>query len=381
MDEIKLELFPSSDEEKEKEKESLARVNDIQHDGDASLSVQSLSPEQQAMVKDFVQKIDISDSNMVITYGGAAQTKIAQFSDSVLNTVRTKDLGEAGKLLSNLVVEIKNIDDGEVEKRGLAKLFSGPKKSFDRLVANFSKAETNVDKIVGSLEGQRHQLLKDIEIFDMMYENNYNYFKELSLYIIAGNEKIKELNEVTLPELQAKAQESGSEIDAQKYNDAVNATNRFEKKVHDLKLTRTISLQMAPQIRLIQNNAAQLVDKIQSSLVNSIPLWKNQMVIALGLANAKSALESQKRVSDMTNELLRKNSEMLKQGSLEVARESERGIVSIDTIKKTNQDLLDTIYGIIDIQEKGKAEREAATVELEKIEGELKDALLATKGR
>jgi len=381
MDEIKLELFPSSDEEKEKEKESLARVTDIQQNGDASLSVSSLSPEQQAMVKDFVQKIDITDSNMVITYGGAPQAKLAQFSDSVLNTVRTKDLGEAGKLLSQLVVEIKNIDDGEEEKRGLARLFSGPKKSFDRLVANFSKAETNVDKIVGSLESQRHQLLKDIEIFDMMYENNYNYFKELSLYIIAGNEKLKELNEVTLPALQEKARESGSEIDAQKYNDAVNATNRFDKKVHDLKLTRTISLQMAPQIRLIQNNAAQLVDKIQSSLVNSIPLWKNQMVIALGLANAKSALESQKRVSDMTNELLRKNSEMLKQGSLEVARESERGIVSIDTIKKTNQDLLDTIYGIIDIQEKGKAEREAATNELEKIEGELKEALLSTKGR
>ena len=379
MDEIKLELFPSGDDEKEQK--NLPSVSDIQGESDSSLDIQALSPEQQAMVRDFVQKIDISDSNMVITFGGAPQAKIAQFSDSVLNTVRTKDLGEAGKLLSDLVVEIKNIDDGEEEKRGLAKLFSGPKKSFDKLVANYSKAETNVDKIVSSLEAQQRQLLKDIEIFDMMYENNYNYFKELSLYIIAGNEKIKELNEIILPDMKAKAEESGAEIDAQKYNDMLNATNRFEKKVHDLQLTRTISLQMAPQIRLIQNNAAQLVDKVQSSIVNSIPLWKNQMVIALGLANAKTALEAQQRVSNLTNELLRKNSEMLKQGSLEVARESERGIVSIDTIKKTNQDLLDTIYGIIDIQEKGKVERQAATAELEKIEGELKEALLATKGR
>ena len=379
MDEMKLELFPSGDDVKEQE--SRSRVADIQNDGDASLDIGALSPEQQAMVKDFVQKIDITDSNMVITYGGAPQNKIAQFSDSILNTVRTKDLGEAGKLLSDLVVEIKNIDDGEEEKRGLARLFSTPKKSFDKLVANYSKAEVNVEKIVSSLEAQRHQLLKDIEIFDMMYENNYNYFKELSLYIIAGNEKLKELNEITLPAMQAKAQESGSEIDAQKYNDTVNATNRFDKKIHDLKLTRTISLQMAPQIRLIQNNAAQLVDKVQSSIVNSIPLWKNQMVISLGLANSKNALEAQKRVTNVTNDLLRKNSEMLKQGSLEIARESERGIVSIDTIKKTNQDLLDTIYGIIDIQEKGKAERDAATAELEKIEVELKEALLATRGR
>ena len=381
MDEIKLELFPSSDNAYKEAEVVKCEIEAAQDDVDTSLAVSSLPPEQQAMVRDFVQKIDITDSNMVITYGSAPQNKIAQFSDSVLNTVRTKDLGGAGKMLSDLVVEIQNVDDGESEKRGIAKLFSGPKKSFDRMVANYSRAETNIDKIVGSLEGHQRQLLKDIEIFDAMYENNYNYFKELSLYIIAGNEKIKEINEITLPAMKAKAEESGAEIDAQKYNDTLNAANRFEKKIHDLTLTRTISLQMAPQIRLIQNNAAQLVDKIQSSLVNSIPLWKNQMVIALGLANSKTALEAQKRVTDVTNDLLRKNSEMLKQGSLEVARESERSIVSIDTIKKTNQDLLDTIYGIIDIQEKGKAERITATAELEKIETELKEALLATKGR
>jgi len=379
MDEIKLELFPSGDNAKEQE--YLPSTTDIQDERDTSLDIQALSPEEQAMIRDVVGQIDITDSNMIITFGSPAQNKIAQFSDNVLSNVRTKDLGEAGKLLSNLVVEIKNIDDGEEEKRGLARLFSGPKKSFDRLVANYSRAETNVDNIVRSLEEQQRQLLKDIELFDMMYDNNRNHFKELSLYIIAGNEKLRELNEITIPAMQAKAQESGSEIDAQKYNDMLNATNRFEKKLHDLKLTRTISLQMAPQIRLIQNNAAQLVDKVQSSIVNSIPLWKNQMVIALGLANSKTALEAQQRVSNLTNELLKKNSEMLKQGSLEVARESEKGIVSIDTIKKTNQDLLDTIYGIIDIQEKGKTERDVATAELEKIEGELKEALLATKRR
>jgi len=379
MDEIKLELFPSS--ETVDKPEEIHDVKEMQREADTSLSVSSLSAEQQAMVKDFVSKIDITDSNLVITYGNTPQNKIAQFSDSVLNTVRTKDLGEAGKLLSELVVEIQNLDSGDEEKRGLARIFAAPKKSMDRMVANYSRAETNIDKIVSSLQNQRHQLLKDIEIFDMMYENNYNYFKELSLYIIAGNEKIKEVNEITLPAMRKKAEESGAEIDSQKYNDTLNAANRFEKKVHDLTLTRTISLQMAPQIRLIQNNAAQLVDKIQSSLVNSIPLWKNQMVIAMGLANAKTALEAQKRVTNVTNDLLRKNSEMLKQGSLEVARESETSIVSIDTIKKTNQDLLDTIYGIIDIQEKGRVERASATAELEKIENELKQALLATKGR
>ena len=382
MEEIKLELYPGDGSAAplvQADKNIAESV--YKTEAENPLTLAALPENQQAMVKDFMDKIDITDSNLVITYGSAPQNKIAQFSDSVLESVKTKDLGEAGKLLSALVVEIKGFDaDGE-EKKGLAKLFAGPKKSYDKMMADYSKTETNITRITTGLETQQRQLLKDIEVFDKMYENNHEYFKELSLYIIAGNEKVKEINSVTLPALKAKAEASGSELDAQEYNDMANAANRFEKKLHDLTLSRTISLQMAPQIRLIQNNDAQLVDKIQSSLVNSIPLWKNQMVIGLGLANSKAALETQKKVTEMTNELLRKNSEMLKQGSIEVAKEGEKGIVSIETIQKTNQDLLDTIYGIIEIQEKGKADRTSATLELERIENELKQALLQTKGR
>jgi len=382
MEEIKLELYPADTNTNVPVQVEKSMADSIyKEESENPLALASLPENQQAMVKDFMDKIDITDSNLVITYGSAPQNKIAQFSDNVLNSVKTKDLGEAGKLLSALVVEIKNFDTDGEEKKGLAKIFAGPKKSYDRMMTDYSKAETNISRITTGLETQQRQLLKDIEIFDQMYENNYNYFKELSLYIIAGNEKLKEINSVTLPALKAKAESSGSELDAQEYNDMANAANRFEKKLHDLTLSRTISLQMAPQIRLIQNNDAQLVDKIQSSIVNSIPLWKNQMVIGLGLANSKAALETQKKVTDMTNELLRKNSEMLKQGSIEVAKEGEKGIVSIETIQKTNQDLLDTIYGIIEIQEKGKADRQAAAIELERIENELKTALLQTKGR
>ena len=382
MEEIKLELFPGETNVNQAAPVDTSMVDTVyKAESENPLTLASLPDNQQAVVKEFMDKIDIKDSNLIITYGSAPQNKIAQFSDSVLESVKTKDLGEAGKLLSALVVEIKSFDTEGEEKKGLAKLFSGPKKSYDKMMADYSKVETNISRITTGLETQQRQLLKDIEIFDHMYENNYNYFKELSMYIIAGNEKMKEINSVTLPALKAKAEASGSELDAQEYNDMANAANRFEKKLHDLTLSRTISLQMAPQIRLIQNNDAQLVDKIQSSIVNSIPLWKNQMVIGMGLANSKAALETQKQVTDMTNELLRKNSEMLKQGSLEVAKEGEKGIVSIETIQKTNQDLLDTIYGIIEIQEKGKADRQAASLELERIENELKTALLQTKGR
>ena len=382
MEEIKLELFPGDINAVRPVQADKSMANSVhKEEAEKPLTLTALPADQQAIVKEFMDKIDITDSNLVITYGSTPQNKIAQFSDSVLANVRTKDLGEAGKLLSSLVTEIQGFDaDGE-EKKGLAKLFAGPKKSYDRMMADYSKTETNITRITTGLETQQRQLLKDIEVFDRMYENNYNYFKELSLYIIAGNEKVKEINSVTLPELKAKAEKSGNELDAQSYNDMANAANRFEKKLHDLTLSRTISLQMAPQIRLIQNNDAQLVDKIQSSIVNSIPLWKNQMVIGMGLANSKAALDTQKKVTEMTNELLRKNSEMLKQGSIEVAKEGEKGIVSIETIQKTNQDLLDTIYGIIEIQEKGRADRQAATIELERIESELKTALLETKGR
>jgi uncharacterized protein YaaN involved in tellurite resistance len=380
MDEIKLELFPGEGENTT-EKNEITPANADVSTSNQPMTIDALSEDERKLVKDFMEKIDISDSNLVVTYGSSAQNKIAQFSDNVLDSVKTKDMGEAGKLLSNLVVEIQNFEEDGEEKKGLFKLFSGAKKSYDKIIASYSKAETNIDKISSSLEGQRRVLLKDIEIFDAMYENNHQYFKELSLYIVAGNEKLREINEVMLPELKSKAEASKDEIDAQKYNDMVNAANRFEKKIHDLTLSRAISLQMAPQIRLLQNNDAQLADKIHSSLVNSIPLWKNQMVIALGLANSKNALEMQRKVTDMTNDLLRKNSEMLKQGSLDVARESERSIISIETVQQTNKDLLDTIYGIIEIQEKGKQDRAAATTALVKIEDELKTALLATRGK
>ncbi|MBE6011491.1 toxic anion resistance protein [Anaeropeptidivorans aminofermentans] len=377
MEEIKLELSPGP----ELVPNTLNSIEKEAKTESNALSFEGLTEEEKNAVKEFSTKIDITNSSQIITYGASAQNKIAQFSDSVLRNVKTKDLGEAGKLISNLVVEIQNFDATGEEKKGFFSFLSGAKKTMDRMVANFNKAETNIDKISDNLENHRRQLLKDIELYDLMFENNYVYFKELNLYIVAGKEKLREINEEVIPALRAKAEASGDEVDAQKLNDMINAANRFEKKIHDLMLSRTISLQMAPQIRLLQNNDAQLADKIQSSIVNSIPLWKNQMVIALGLANSKAALETQKKVTETTNELLRKNSEMLKQGSLEVAKESEEGIVSIDTIKKTNQDLIDTINGILEIQEKGRQDRIAAEAELYNIEQELKQALLATKAQ
>ena len=364
MDEIKLE-WPGA--------------NGAENETPSELSVQTLSPEERGMVDEFVSKIDITDSNAIIAYGSAPQNKIAAFSDSVIKNIRTKEAGAAGKLLSDLVVEIKNFDSTGEQKTGLKSIFSNASKSLDKMRANYSKVETNVDRISDSLETHRRQLLKDIATYDAMFENNYNYFRELNLYIIAGKEKVKETNEALLPQLRAKAEASGDQLDAQRLSDAQNALNRFEKKLHDLELSRMISLQMAPQIRLIQNNDAQLVDKIQSSIVNSIPLWKNQIVISMGLANAKAALETQRAVADMTNDLLKKNSEMLKQGSLDVARESERGMVSIETIQKTNQDLIETINGVLDIQREGSQQRHNAEIELSRIENELKQALIAAK--
>jgi uncharacterized protein YaaN involved in tellurite resistance len=344
-----------------------------------SLSISSLSEAEQQSVKDFVKQININDNNAVVTYGSSAQKKIADFSDTVLKNVRSKDLGEAGELLSGLVVEIQNFDSIGEEKKGIFALISNAKKTVDKMVASYSKVEVNVEKITESLENHRRQLLKDIAIYDSMFENNYNYFKELNMYIIAGKEKLREIEEVTIPQLRAKAETSNDEIDAQKLNDVLNAQNRFEKKIHDLLLSRTISLQMAPQIRLVQNNNSQLVDKIQSTIVNSIPLWKNQIVIALGLAHSKQALETQKQVTSMTNELLKKNSEMLKTGSIEIARESEKGIVEIETVQKTNKDLIETIKTVLEIQQKGSEARHAAEIELGKIEDELKQALIDTK--
>ena len=344
---------------------------------ESSLNYESLSDAEKAAIDDFNTKMDINDSTMLLQYGAKAQAKISQFSDSVLEDVKTKNTGEVGDLLAELVADIKSFDaDVSGERKGLAKLFHSAKHEVDRILAKYSKVESNIDVIEKKLEQQKIQMLKDIAIFDTMYEKNLEYFKEISLYIIAGEKKLKELRENELPKLVAKAKESGEQIDAQKVNDLENALNRFEKKLYDLKTTRVISIQMAPQIRLLQNNEAELVEKIQSSLINTIPLWKNQMVIALGISNAKKALETQKAVTDLTNDMLKKNSETLKQGSIELAEQSERAVVDIETLQKTNKDLIETLDKVIEIHENGRIKRQAAEAELVNIEKELKSKML-----
>lgn len=346
---------------------------------EGGMTLSSLTSQEQKQVLEFVSKIDVTDSNSIVTYGSGAQTKLARFSDDTLKNVKTKDSGEAGKLLSDLVVTIQNFDSPGENKGFLSNLFGKAKTEIDKLIARYNDVEINIDKISDLLQKHRHTMLKDIAMYDEMYKTNLEYFKELTMYIVAGKEKIKEVNEKTIPAQREKASESGDEIEAQKLNDLVNAVNRFEKKVYDLQLSRQISLQMGPQIRLIQNNDALLADKIQSSIVNSIPLWKNQMVISLGLENARAALATQTKVTDMTNELLKRNSDMLKTGTIDIAKESERGIVSIETVKKVNQDLIETINQVLEIQRKGKEERQAAEAELATIESELKQALVSIK--
>ena len=338
-----------------------------------SLNYDLLTAEEKKAIDEFVEKIDVFDSTQILQFGAASQAKISEFSDDVLEDVKTKNLGDAGKLLADLVSEIKSFD-GAVgsEPKGLGKLFTNTKKEFDKIVAKYSKIETNIDTIEKGLEKDKIQMLKDVAIFDSMYEKNLAYFKEISLYIIAGEKKLEELRNVVLPELQKKAEESGEQIDAQKVHDMENTINRFEKKIYDLKTTRVISIQMAPQIRLLQNNEAELVEKIQSSITNTIPLWKNQMVLALGISNAKHALKNQQAVSNLTNEMLKKNSETLKQGSIDIAKESERAIVDIETLKKTNADIIETLDAVIEIHKNGRIQRQAAEEELQNIEKELK---------
>lgn len=340
-----------------------------------SLDYNKLNDQEKTAIDEFVEKIDEKDTNMIISFGAPAQTKISKFSDEVLNNVKTKKLGAVGDLLADLAGEIKSFDGG-VDINMKPSLFNSIKKQIKRLMARYSKVETNINKIERELEGHKVQMMKDIAIFDQMYEKNIEYFKELSLYIIAGNKKLEQLKNEVLPALHQKAEETGEQNDAQAYNDMINIVNRFEKKLHDLKTTRIISIQMAPQIRLIQNNDAELVEKIQSSLTNTIPLWKNQMVLALGISNAKTALKQQQAVSQLTNDMLVKNSETLKQGTLDIAKESERAIVDIATLKKTNQDLIETLDGVIKIHEEGRAKRQEAEVELQNIEKELKDKIL-----
>ena len=344
-----------------------------------SLNYDELSKEEKEAIDEFNSKLDINDAAQILQYGVAAQEKISKFSDSILEDVKTKNTGEVGDLLADLVSQIKSFDkdvSGTSKKNFIAKLFSSAKKEFDFIVAKYSKIEKNIDTIEGGLEKDKVQMLKDITVFDTMYEKNLEYFKEISLYIIAGDRKLEELRNVELPKLKEAAEKSGDQIDVQKVNDMEALINRFEKKIYDLKTTRIISIQMAPQIRLLQNNEAELVEKIQSSITNTIPLWKNQMVLALGINNAKQALKSQQAVSKLTNEMLVKNSETLKQGSIDIARESERAIVDVETLQKTNQDLIETLDAVIAIHEEGRAKRKEAEATLEDIEKELKAKML-----
>ncbi len=343
-----------------------------------SLNYDELSKEEQKAVDEFNEKIDVMDSTQVLQYGISAQNKISEFSDSVLEDVKTKSTGDAGELLANLVAEIKSFDASVngAEPKGLKKLFHSVKKEVNYIIAKYNKIENNINTIEKGLEANKIQLLKDINLFDTMYDKNLDYFKEISLYIIAGERKIEELRNKVLPELKKKAEASRDQIDVQKVNDMETQINRFEKKLYDLKTTRIISIQMAPQIRLLQNNDAELVEKIQSSITNTIPLWKNQIVLALGISNSKKALKEQQAVSNLTNEMLKKNSETLKQGSIDIARESERAIIDIETLKKTNKDIIETLDTVIKIHEDGRVKRQEAEKELESIEKELKDKLL-----
>ena len=342
-----------------------------------SLNYDELTAEEKKAIDEFNAKIDVFDSTQILQYGAAAQNKISSFSDSVLEDVKTKSSGEVGDLLADLVAEIKGFDGTLVsEPKGIGKIFYSAKKQLTKIVAKYSKIESNIDGIEKGLDKSKIKLLKDVSIFDQMYQKNLEYFKEISLYIIAGEKKLEELKNVVLPELKKKAEETEEQLDVQKVQDMEAQINRFEKKLYDLKTTRLISIQMAPQIRLIQNNDAELVEKIQSSITNTIPLWKNQMVLALGITNAKTALKQQQAVSKLTNDMLLKNSETLKQGTLDIAKESERAIVDIETLKKTNQSLIETLDGVIKIHEDGRIKRKEAEVELQNIEKELKNKIL-----
>lgn len=335
----------------------------------------SLSDAERKMVNDFAEKIQIGNSNLVLQYGSGAQKKIADFSETALNNVRTKDMSEVGEMLTNVVVELKKFNVDEEEK-GLFSFFKRSGNKISTYKAKYSSAEANVNRICNVLEDHQVQLMKDIAMLDKMYELNKVYFKELSMYILAGKKKLAEVESTELPAAQEKARRTGLPEDAQAANDLSAMCNRFEKKLHDLELTRTISIQMAPQIRLIQNNDTLMTEKIQSTLVNTIPLWKSQMVLALGVAHSQQAADAQKAVTDMTNELLRKNAETLKMSSIETAKQSERGIVDIETLKTTNESLISTLDEVMRIQQEGRQKRQEAETELRRIENDLKNKLL-----
>ncbi|WP_322181833.1 toxic anion resistance protein [Neglectibacter caecimuris] len=340
------------------------------------LDESALTPEEQKAVNEFAEKIDLTNSTLVLQYGSAAQKKIASFSDTALDKVRTKDLGEIGDEISSLVVELKGFDIDEEEKKGLFGWFKNTGNKITAMKARYDSAETNVDKIAAALENHQVQLMKDVVMLDKLYEMNLNYHKELSMYIIAGKKKLQQERATRLVELQNKAKQSGLAEDAQAANDFAQLCDNFEKKLHDLELTRMVSVQMSPQIRLVQNNDKLMTEKIQSTLVNTIPLWKSQMVLALGVAHSAQAVRAQREVSDMTNQLLRKNAEKLKMSTIETAKESERGVVDMETLRITNQSLIQTLDEVVKIQDEGRAKRRAAEQEIGKLEGELKQKLL-----
>ena len=338
-----------------------------------------LTEEEKKAVEEFSHKIDIRDTNQVLQYGAAAQKSVASFSENALNNVRGKDMGEIGEDLSRLVVELKGFGEDE-EKKGLKGLFKKAGNKLETMKAQYSKVEANVDKIAQNLENHQITLLKDVAMFDQMYELNLKYYKELTMYILAGKKRLAEVRSTELEELRKKAEQTGLAEDAQAYNDLVNLCNRFEKKLHDLELTRMVSVQMGPQTRLLQNNDTLMIEKIQSSLVNTIPLWKSQMVLALGMEHSRQATAAQNAVTEMTNELLKKNADTLKMGTIATAKEGERSIVDIETLQHTNQQLISTLDEVLAIQQEGAAKRREAEAELGKIEGELKQKLLELRG-
>ena len=343
---------------------------------DDSLNFDNLTPEEQAAVLAFVERIDIHNSETVLKYGNAAQTKISQFSDKILEDVKTKDTGAISDMLTNLVAELKGFDVDEGKKGGFLGLFKKAGNSITQLRAKYDKVEENVAQIILSLQNHQKQLISDCKMLDELYAQNEQYYHELTLYIIAGEMKLKKLREEELPPMLAKAQQTADPADAQAANDFSQLIERFEKRIHDLKLTRMVSVQMGPQIRLMQNNDNVLAERIQSTIANTIPLWKSQMVIAMGMQHAESALNAQKSVTDMTNELLRSNAERLKMGTIETAKEAERGVVDIETIRTANTALIDTLTEVQKIQREGAQKRAAASIELGRLEKELRDKIM-----
>jgi uncharacterized protein YaaN involved in tellurite resistance len=357
----------------EEKKEAITDLKELKNE---ALEFERLSEAEQTAVKEFSSKIDIRNAEQIMNYGSAAQKNISEFSSAALGNVKTKDMDEIGKEISDLVVELRGFNFDEKESKGLLGLFKKARQSIESLKAQYEKAEVNVNKIVEQLENHEIVLLKDIALMDAMYEKNLQYYRELTMYIIAGKLRVKELLEVELPKYQAKAKETGLAEDAQEANDFANLISRFEKKIHDLELTRIVSIQMSPQIRMIQSNDTVMAEKIRSSIVNTIPLWKSQMVLALTMQHSHNAMHAQREVTDVTNMLLEKNAEKLRQGSVEIAKESERSIIDIETLRKANEELIATLEDVKKIQQEGRDKRARAEMELTKIEDELKAKLL-----